>query len=135
MTKLTPLARSSKCLIDCPKCSVPIILHIMIENLKILNFKSYQDLFIELKRLPIINPMLNSSEMCWCWHTRVIKSQATRHMRLSIITKSSGGRREPMDHHKSVLLSKMKRIKKAHKKLSTKTKINNRLINKTGQIN
>lgn len=66
---------------------------------------------------------------------RVIKSQATKRMQLSIITKFNGGKNELMGHQKSVLLSKLKRKKKAHKKLSTKRKINNRLINKTGQIN
>jgi len=63
LTKLTLLVRSSKCHIDYPKCSVPIILHIMIESPKILNFKSSQGLFIGFKKLLIINPTLNSLAM------------------------------------------------------------------------
>ena len=107
----------------------------MIENLKIHSFKLSPGLFIESKKLLIINQMQNSQEIYLCLHMREIKLLAIKPMLLLTIIKYTGGKRKQMDHHKLVQLSKIKKIKMVHKKLSTNKKINNKLTNKTGPIN
>lgn len=111
------------------------ILLIMTENQKILNFKSFQDLFIEFNKLLISSQMLSNLEISLCLHMREIKSLEIKVTLLLTIIRFSGGKREQMDRLKLVLWLRTNKIKTVHKDLLFKKNKNSKLINKTDQTN